>query len=445
MKDKKNAAIFTLGCRLNQADAALMAGRLRDRGWEIVEWEHGADLMIVNSCAVTGAAAQKTRQCLRATRRRWPRAYIVLAGCMPDAETETAAPPPACDLVVPNALKPRLAELLPPELRPDQAAADTGLADSKAGGEPGLFREAATGHYPGHTRAQLKIQEGCDFFCSYCIVPFTRGRPRSRERADIMREAGELLANGHRELVLAGVNVATYDDHGCRLADLVAELLRLPGDFRLRLSSTEPGPECRRLISLMAAEPRLCRFLHLPLQYGEDTILRRMNRRYTVAEFADLAAFAARRVPGICLGSDVMVGFPGETDAVFAACREAVAGLPLAYLHVFTYSPRPGTRAEGFPDRVESAVAAARHRQLAGLGRRQAKAFAVAAVGAPLRILVEEHNAAGRAEGWSDNYLRVELDTAEAPGLNTFADVQVLAATGPRRVLARPAQAKPPE
>jgi threonylcarbamoyladenosine tRNA methylthiotransferase MtaB len=321
--------------------------------------------------------------------------------------------------------------------RTSPAAAVEAVAVSAAADD--LFREPGTGYFPKHTRAQVKVQEGCDFFCSYCIVPFARGRPRSRELDDVLREAGELLRHGHRELVLTGVNITTYHDHGRGLTELVRQLLKLPGDFRVRLGSTEPGPECRALLELMSAEPRLCRFLHLPLQYGEDSILRAMNRRYSVAEFAELIRLATTQAPGICLGTDVMVGFPGETDRAFAECLATIANLPLAYLHVFSYSPRPGTKAVDLPGRVPADIVATRHQLLADLGRTKSLAFAESAVGSAVRVLTEERNQAGLIEGWSDNYLRVEL-AAGSPEteseLNQFVHARVTAATGPRRVRA---------
>jgi threonylcarbamoyladenosine tRNA methylthiotransferase MtaB len=208
------------------------------------------------------------------------------------------------------------------------------------------------------------------------------------------------------------VNLATYRDQGHRLDDLLRDLLALPGEFRLRLSSLEPTPVAWAVIDLMACQPRLCRFLHLPLQYGEDSLLRAMNRRYAVAEYEQLAQAAVARVPGLCLGSDVIVGFPGETEARFDACCEAVDRLPLAYLHVFTYSPRPGTEACGLPGRVHGTVAARRHRVLAELGRAKSDAFAATMVGQTVQVLVESEDESDSVEGCSDNYLRVRLPGA---------------------------------
>jgi threonylcarbamoyladenosine tRNA methylthiotransferase MtaB len=429
------AAIYTLGCRLNQADAALMADDLRRHGYDIRDWEDGADVMILNSCTVTAAAAAKTRQALRAARRRQQAAFIVLTGCDVQTGTEDWVQEGTADLIIPNPVKTSVAACLPEKLtRPPK----TRIADAAAPLEKPLFTQEGCGFYPDRTRANLKIQEGCDFHCSYCIVPTVRGAPRSRAWNDVLREARELLERGHRELVLAGVNIACYDDHGRRLPELLAELAELPGDFRLRLSSTEPVPLIPALIEVMRAYPRrVCRFLHLPLQYGEDSILRAMNRRYSVTQFAELVNLAAESVPGICIGSDVIVGFPGETEGTFAQCRATIEKLPLTYLHVFRYSPRPGTRAADLPGQVNGAVAAARHRQLTDIAQSKSRSFTASCQGHDLQVLTEAINRRGNWEGWSDNYLRVEI-VAGGNGLqeNQFVQVRMIShARDGRRVI----------
>jgi threonylcarbamoyladenosine tRNA methylthiotransferase MtaB len=436
-----NAAIFTLGCRLNQAESALMADNLREHGFHIVPWGSPADLLVINGCIVTAAAGQKTRQAARKARRQHPDAFIVVAGCIVNVEAEHLLAEPALDLLVPNPGKDDLCQHLP---RPLTRCDSPRLAQAKPA--ENLFREANTGYYPEHTRANLKIQEGCNFFCSYCIVPYARGVPRSREWDDVLREAQELIARGHREIVLTGVNVATYRDHGRTLADLLRTLADLPGEFRLRLSSTEPGEDLPRLIDVMAAFPeKICRFLHLSLQYGEDSILKAMNRRYTVAEFARWAEYAARRLPGICLGSDVIVGFPGETESTFAQCCQTVEALPLTYLHIFSFSPRKGTPAATMKNQVPGNIADERHRRLAELAEAKELAFTDSQLNQTLTVLTETRNAAGNFEGWSDNYLKVEIveepsgaacEARKPPPVaaNQFVTVRPCAITGARQL-----------
>ena len=249
-----------------------------------------------------------------------------------------------------------------------------------------------------------------------------------------MREADELRRRGHREIVLAGVNIATYADQGRDLADLIAAILALGPGFRLRLGSTEPGPVLPRLVQLMAGEPRLCRFLHLPLQYGEEGILRAMKRRYTVAEYADLATAAAAALPGLCLGSDIIVGFPGETAASFEACCETVRRLPINHLHVFTYSVREGTLAATLPGAVPAELAAGRAAELTRLGLEKATAFARSQVGQTLDIITEGRTPRGTWQGWSGNYLCVEIPAAPGIAANQWVTVRLEATLGGRRL-----------
>ena len=266
------------------------------------------------------------------------------------------------------------------------------------------FTIPATGDYHDKTRANLKIQEGCEFFCSYCIVPYARGKARSRQWQDVLREAKEFLANGYQELVLTGVNIACYDDNGRDLADLVESLISLPGSFRIRLGSTEPGPVFHKIIDLMKDNPKLCRFLHLPLQYAEDTILKSMNRRYTVAEFAALANKAIKLIPNLCLGTDIIIGFPGETDDIFQKCLTNLKALPISTMHIFTYSKRPGTPAADFPQQVHGAVALQRHKEVQKLANEKELAFVSANIDEELDIITETF-ADNCWHGLSDNYI----------------------------------------
>jgi len=431
----RTASLYTLGCRLNQADAALVADDLRRVGFEIVPWGKAATLLVVNSCTVTRTAAAKTRQAVRAARRRCPEAFLVVAGCGVNVDPAAWRRDPDVDLIIANPAKTTLSRYLPPDLRRPGKAEVVKTGYPAAGA---LFTEAGCGYFPDRTRANIKIQEGCDFACSYCIVPRARGPARSRAWDDILREAAEQAAAGCRELVLTGVNIAQYRDGRRNLADLLPALLAVTPGARIRLSSTEPGPVLEGVVDVMAAEARVCRFLHLPLQYGEDRVLAAMNRRYRVADFAAVVDYAVARVPGLCIGSDIILGFPGETDETFERCWETVAAMPFAYLHIFSYSARPGTAASTLPGRVDGRIVGSRRHRLEDLASAKALAFAGAQVGARLSVLTETLNAAGHAEGWSDNYLRVEIVDSEAPPApNVFVSVDVSGVRTGRAVYGR--------
>ena len=416
-------SFHTLGCRLNQAETALAADDLSRHGFQVVAWGEVADILVINSCAVTGVASQKTRQAVRAVRRKFPNAYIVLMGC--DANVDEW-PSDGPDLVVPHPVPAPLSSLLPPQ----PTHGDRQLFSQKGDAFDDFTIDGAA-RFADRTRANLKIQDGCSFFCSYCIVPYSRGPARSRDCGDVLREAKELIAAGYKELVVCGVNLTTYDSHGCDLADLLSELAALDGDFRLRIGSAEPAPVISKIVELMRHGSRICRFLHLPLQYGEDSILNRMRRHYTASEYAEIASDACLRIPGLCLGADVITGFPGETDSTFETCRDFIESLPFGLLHVFPFSPRPGTDAASYKDKVPPKLSNDRAAVLAALGARKAEAFAASQVGKSLQVLVEEENP---SSGWSDNYLHVTL-TSSCPR-NCIVTAQISAALGGRELRA---------
>ena len=411
------ASLHTLGCRLNQADSARLAADLQSHGYEVVPWGSPAELLVINSCAVTGIAAQKTRQALSQARKRNPNAYIIVCGCAAtDPELSQSNAANYADLLLPNPKPNSLLPFLPSELCHHDGPPQGLDATIKA--LPDGFTLPGSGVFHERTRANLKIQDGCNFRCTYCIVPQMRGPARSRDLDDILRETRELLDNGYREIVLTGVNIAYYQNSGHDLADLVAKLLRLPGDFRIRLGSTEPGPVLDKLIGVMKSEPKLCRFLHLPLQNGDPDILRRMARRYTTTQYADAVNRAAAEIPGVCLGTDIMVGFPGEDDTAFQRNYDFLSALPLGLMHVFCYSPRPGTPAATWPGRPAPQVAHEREVRLLELAKTKAETFARSQLGTTVQVLMETGQPANH--GWSDNYLKVVLPPDLEVDVNTF-------------------------
>lgn len=412
----KRVSFITLGCRLNQADSAIVADDLSRHGFDVVPYEESCEVVIVNSCSVTGVASRKTRQVVRGARRRHPQAFIVVMGCDATAAAEYYLE--TADLVVQNPRLQPMSEILPAVLEPTGTFPAGIIPGSKR--TEGFISEG-TGLFSERTRANLKVQDGCSFNCSYCIVPQTRGAARSRDFDDVLREARELLARGHRELVLTGVNVTTYRNHGADLADLMEAILGLGDGFRVRLGSAEPGIVVPKIVQLMQKTPRVCRFLHLPLQYGENTLLRAMKRHYTAEQYRELVLAAHDAVPGICFGTDVIVGFPGETDELFESCLNYIQALPFGLMHIFTYSPRPGTPAATLPGRPKACVSEKRSARLIQLAADKARQFAESQIGKTLQVLIEDKEP---NTGWSDNYLHVQLTNPPKTPLNANDLVQ---------------------
>ncbi|GIX48092.1 MAG: tRNA (N(6)-L-threonylcarbamoyladenosine(37)-C(2))-methylthiotransferase MtaB [Candidatus Tectimicrobiota bacterium] len=401
------ASFYTLGCRLNQAETATLSATFAARGYQIVDFGDDTDVCVINTCAVTESAAAQCRQVVRAVLRRSPQAYVVVTGCYAQADAEALRRIPGVDLIVGNADKLRLLELFDVPRKEE-----TPRVVRRKPVERGDFTLDAVGRY-SETRANLKIQDGCNFACAFCIIPFTRGGPRSRRLDDLVREAEALVARGHREIVLTGVNIGTYCSDGHDLLAVVQALEAIAGLERLRISSIEPTTLPEGLVEWMATSRKLCPHLHIPLQSGDDEVLRRMRRRYTRADFAALVERIAACVPDVCLGTDAMVGFPGEDERAFANTRALLADLPLAYIHVFPYSERPHTAAQHYPDKVPPPVVQARSRLLRELSARKKAAFYRRFVGRTLRVLFERCED-GLYTGFSDNYVKVGVESAQA-------------------------------
>jgi threonylcarbamoyladenosine tRNA methylthiotransferase MtaB len=409
-----SVAAFTLGCRLNQADTALLFDRFERAGYRIVDLEGGEtpSVILINTCTVTATAGQKCRQTLRRLRRNHPSSLIVVTGCGVEIDADAWRSETAVDLVVPNACRTRIVELV--EKRLDGTSPGKADVSEPVPSRRAVFREEAVSRSPFRTRVFLKIQEGCNGTCSYCIVPKARGPERSRDHLEVIEEAHHHVAAGIREIVLTGVNICAYRDGSLDLPALVRAIASIPGEYRIRLSSTEPSTSvAETLIPLFAETARLCRFLHLPLQHADDRILAAMNRSTRFSDFARFAETAFRTIPGLHLGTDLIVGYPGETDEIFLENCRRIETIPFANLHVFPFSSRPGTPAATSPGRAPSDVVAERCRILKEIGRRLARKFAESQIGKPLQILVETEDSPGIYEGWSDNYLRVRIASPE--------------------------------
>ncbi|MGQ4807840.1 Threonylcarbamoyladenosine tRNA methylthiotransferase MtaB [Candidatus Entotheonellaceae bacterium PAL068K] len=403
------ASFQTLGCRLNQAETATISAAFAAKGYAVVDLGEETDVCVINTCSVTESTESKCRQAVRAVLRRSPHAYVVVTGCYAQVGVEGLQCIEGLDLIVGTEAKMCVADLIDV---PEKLGQPRVVHSKKISRDD--FTIDGVGDYRHQTRANLKIQDGCNFACAFCIIPFTRGGGRSRKLDDIVREAHGLVARGHREIVLTGVNIGTYTSAGHDLLHVVQALEEVAGLERIRISSIEPSTIPEALVAWMAVSSKLCPYLHIPLQSGDDRVLQRMKRHYSSSEFATFVEWIAARVPDICLGTDVMVGFPGEDERAFIATRTLVADLPLAYFHVFSYSERPHTYAQRYTEPVSPPVMQERSRILRQLSSRKKAAFYRRFTGRTLRVLFERREASGLYTGFSDNYIKVGVRTEEA-------------------------------
>jgi threonylcarbamoyladenosine tRNA methylthiotransferase MtaB len=408
-------AFATVGCRLNQFETDALRGKARAADHRVVAFEAGADVYVINTCTITAEADADSRQLVRRAIRSNPEALVVVTGCYAQAQPETVAAIPGVDLVIGNGEKAAL-------LAEIEAARRDGSARVRVGEMGAISRMDADEYGPGvdpdRTRAFLKVQDGCNYACSFCIVPAVRGPNRSQPPARVLEAVQRLHAAGFPEVVLTGIHLGTYGrdlNPRTTLVALCERIAALPEGPRVRLSSLDPHEVTPELIRLLAGSPRVCRHLHLPLQSGDEGVLRRMRRAHSAAEFRSLVERLVSEVPGIAVTGDVMVGFPGEDEAAFEKTVGLLEGLPLAGLHVFSYSRRPGTDAAEYPGQVSRAVKTARSRALRSLAARHAQAFRQGAVGQVLEtVVLRTDGSPGLLEGLSDNYLRVWFPGDEA-------------------------------
>jgi len=395
-------AIATLGCKVNQYDSAIIEARLNGLGMVRGEFDQAADVYVVNTCTVTDRADAESLRLARRARRLNPDARIIMTGCLAQANPAALAHAHEVDAVVGLG---RLGDL---ERAALGAAADRVMVSDLRKQRAEIELGAVT--LDGHTRAFLKLQEGCDQFCTFCIVPFSRGQSRSVEPRRIIAAIDGLHQRGFKEVILSGVHLGGYGkdlDPPVALETLLEMIAERSPIARVRISSLDPEELSDRAIALMAASAKFCPHLHLPLQAGEDSLLARMRRRYTTAYFRDRVERVLSAMPDAAIGTDLIVGFPGESVRHFDAYVRFLEDLSLAYFHVFPYSVRAGTTAAKFDGRVERGEIKRRAALIRELGEHKRIEFARRFVGAKLRVLLEESVADGRLRGYSRNYIRV--------------------------------------
>ncbi len=406
----KRVAYLTFGCRLNQYDTESVRTLLEgDGGYRTVSPREDPEVFVVNTCSVTARADASARKAIRRIHREHPEAEIVVTGCYAQRAPEELAALDGVSVVVGAKNRADIVELVS---LPKSAEARIAVSPVS---EAVKFLEVPITEMMERSRAYVKVQEGCNESCTFCIVPQTRGRSRSRAPERVLEQVRGLVQSGYVEIVLTGVHVGDYGldlaQKRRMLAELIAEILEVPGLERFRLSSIEPASVSDEIIDLMATREKFARHFHIPFQSGSNTVLARMKRRYSAEFFAELIAKIADRVPDCGIGSDVICGFPGETDGDFQDTFDSLVALPVTYLHPFTYSVRPGSEAEAFGDQVPAEVKKRRVQSLKRLARDKNLAFRERHVGDTLKVLLEGAGAGDgeRASGLSDNYLRVEI------------------------------------
>jgi len=398
-------AFETFGCRLNQAETATLAGQFIARGYEVIDDPLSADLYVVNTCNLTSPATSKCRRRIRSVIRRNPDACVAAIGCYAQTDADKLKNIEGLDYIVGTSDKLRLAEIIREPVKLPEPQIVNNPVDNDT------FTIGKAGYYPWNTRANLKVQEGCDFVCSFCIVPRSRGRARSREFGDILEEARVLAGSGHRELVITGVNMGTYRDGNHRLSDVLRALEDIDGLDRIRLSSIEPTTIEDAVIEQMSEGGKLCPYAHVPAQSGDDGVLSAMRRKYDSGQYRRFLEDAIARVPGLGLGTDIMVGFPGESEAAFENSCELMRSFPFTNIHVFSFSARRRTSAWGMADKIPADVIRQRSAAMHRIADMKKAEFYGAQEGRTLRVLFEERDAEGRWIGFADNYVKAAVES----------------------------------
>lgn len=410
----KTVAFYTLGCKVNQYDTEAMKEAFLARGYSIVDFDSVADVYVINTCTVTARGDAKSRQAIRRALRTNPHAVIAVTGCYSQVDPEGVSMIPGVDVIAGTNQGDKIVDLV------EHAHGEKVISLERSTGWPSIA------HFEGRTRAVLKIQEGCEQYCSYCIVPRARGKLRSRDIASVIEQISRFIEAGFKEIVLTGVHLGAYgkETNEFSLADLLRRIGKIPGLPRLRLSSIEPVDLTDDLFDALTGLDAFCEHLHIPLQSGSDEILKAMNRPYTVHKFAELVDKARSVFPDMAVSTDVIVGFPGETDRHFAQTRDFVEKTEFSRLHVFKFSARKGTRAALMKERVHPSEMARRSEEMIRLGKHLSMKFHERFLGRHMEVLVEESSVAPKMEGLTRNYIRVRFN-GDASQINTLVTVRL--------------------
>jgi len=410
----KTVAFHTLGCKVNAYETEAIWQLFKNEGYKRVDFEDEADVYLINTCTVTNTGDKKSRQVIRRAIRRNPDAVIAVTGCYAQTSPAEVAAIPGVDIVVGTQGREKLIEYVERFMRERQPIhAVTNIMKQRE------FEELDVPAFSDRTRASLKIQEGCNNFCTFCIIPWAKGLSRSRKPENVLKQARQLVEAGYKEIVLTGIHTGGYgeDLENYTLADLLWDLDRIDGLKRIRISSIEASQIDDRIIEVLNASEKMCRHLHIPLQAGDDAVLKRMRRKYTTAEYREKILKLHEAMPQVAITTDVIVGFPGETEEQFENGYRFIEELGIFQLHVFPYSKRTGTPAARMPDQVPEEVKHERVRRLIELSNRLQLHYAQQFVGDVLEVIPErpykEDPASGLYMGYSDNYLTVVFPADE--------------------------------
>jgi len=422
---QKTVAGTTLGCKVNFYETEAMLSLFEQKGYRVVDFSEPADIYIVNTCTVTNLGDKKSRQTLRRARKQNPDALVIASGCYAQVAPEEVAQVEGVNLIVGTKDRAGVVTLAETCLadKAGQSAARNAVTDVQ---QEHLFEPLSVEKLQDRQRAYIKIQEGCDRYCTYCIIPYARGPVRSRPLADVVDEVKRLASNGYKEIVLSGIHVASYgkDLGNVHLLRALEAVHEVNGIERIRMSSVEPTIVNDDFAVAVASMPKLCDHFHLSLQSGCDRTLQRMNRRYTAKDYRRAAETLRDHMPDVALTTDVIAGFPGETEADFAESFSFIESLALTRLHVFPYSAKKGTPAAGYPDQIPKMIKDARAQKLSELSEKMHAAFIGEFVGREMPVLFEQMDANAFCEGHTANYIRVCVPADEAV-LNTIRMVKI--------------------
>jgi threonylcarbamoyladenosine tRNA methylthiotransferase MtaB len=411
-------AFYTLGCKLNYSETSTIGDQFLNKGFNIVDFKETADVYVINTCTVTENTERECRQIVRRALRNNPTAFIAVTGCYAQLRPDELVKIDGVDVILGSDEKFQLFDLInnfeKKELSCIYVSPISGL---------NKINPASSSETDSRTRAFLKIQDGCDYKCSFCTIPLARGKSRSINPDSVVRNFSKLLDEGYKEIILTGVNVGDYGRTiNSNLISILKKIIEIPGEFRIRISSIEPNLLSDDIIYLTKSNNKLCRHFHIPLQSGSNRILKLMQRRYNVDFYEKLIYKVTNEIPDVGIGVDVIVGFPGETEEDFLSTYNFIKDLPVSYLHVFTYSERPDTKAVDLPDSVNFSVRKKRNNMLRILSEKKRNEFYRRIIAKELEVLFENENHNGFMNGFASNYVKVQCEYNERY-INKFSKV----------------------